>query len=249
MDFIQIENLNFSYGEKQILKNINLVLHKGEFVCLCGANGSGKTTLLSQIEKIANKYAKIKNAAFLKQTEFCAWNSTVFNFILTGRFMWTSGHYSKNDFAIVEESAKTLGIENLLERSVYSLSGGEMQKTRIARILSQQTDFILLDEPCANLDFTVETELLEFLKDLSHTKNKGILISIHDLNSASRFADRIELLFPAEAETLSSKTNEESNLISGNSEEIFNPEIMKKAFGRGIKIFTHPIYKCPQITM
>lgn len=242
MDFIQIENLNFSYGEKQILKNINITLHKGEFVCLCGANGSGKTTLLRQIEKSANKNAKIKNAAFLKQSEFCAWNSTVFNFILTGRFMWTNGHYSKNDFAVVKESAQILGIANLLERSVYSLSGGEMQKTRIARILAQQTDFLLLDEPCANLDFTVENELLSFLKKFSKDENKGVLISIHDLNSASRFADRIELLLPLEK-------NANGGLISGNAEEIFCPEIMEKAFGSGIKIFSHPIYKCPQITM
>lgn len=242
MDFIKIENLNFSYGEKQILKNINITLHKGEFVCLCGANGSGKTTLLRQIEKSANKNAKIKNTAFLKQSEFCAWNSTVFNFILTGRFMWTNGHYSKNDFAVVKESAQILGIANLLERSVFSLSGGEMQKTRIARILAQQTDFLLLDEPCANLDFTVENELLSFLKKFSKDENKGVLISIHDLNSASRFADRIELLLPLEK-------NANGGLISGNAEEIFRQEIMEKAFGSGIKIFSHPIYKCPQITM
>lgn len=248
MDSIQIENLNFSYGEKQILKNINITLHKGEFVCLCGANGSGKTTLLKEIEKLANKNTtnskntNLKNAAFLKQSEFCAWNSTVFNFILTGRFMWTNGHYSKEDFAIVEESAQILGIANLLERSVYSLSGGEMQKTRIARILAQKTDFLLLDEPCANLDFTVETELLSFLKKFSKDENKGILISIHDLNSASRFADRIELLLPLEK-------NANGGLISGSAEEIFHPEIMEKAFGSGIKIFSHPIYKCPQITM
>lgn len=242
MDFIKIENLNFSYGEKQILKNINITLHKGEFVCLCGANGSGKTTLLRQIEKSANKNAKIKNTAFLKQSEFCAWNSTVFNFILTGRFMWTNGHYSKNDFAVVKESAQILGIANLLERSVFSLSGGEMQKTRIARILAQQTDFLLLDEPCANLDFTVENELLSFLKKFSKDENKGVLISIHDLNSASRFADRIELLLPLEK-------NAKGGLISGNAEEIFRQEIMEKAFGSGIRIFSHPIYKCPQITM
>lgn len=241
MDFIKIENLNFSYAEKQILKNINLTLQKGEFVCLCGMNGSGKTTLLRQIEKVANQNAKIKNAAFLKQSEFCAWNSTVFNFILTGRFMWTNGHYSKNDFKIVRDAAEILGIANLLERSVYSLSGGEMQKTRIARILSQQTDFLLLDEPCANLDFTVESELLSFLKNFSKRENKGILISIHDLNAASRFADRIELLLPLEK-------NANGELISGNAEEIFLPNIMEKAFGTGIKIFSHPIYNCPQIT-
>ena len=128
----------------------------------------------------------------------------------------------------------------MLNRSVYSLSGGEFQKVRIARTLSQETDFLLLDEPCANLDFTVQKELLTLFQSLAHEKNKGILISIHDINAASRFADRIELLPPL-------KNNPEGGLISGKANEIFTQENIEKTYGKGLNIFRHPVYDCPQI--
>lgn len=239
MDSLKIKNLNYSYGSKIVLKNINLEVKKGEFVCLCGPNGSGKSTLLQQIEKLTNN-KKIKNTAFLQQNEFCAWDTTVFNLILSGRFIWSKGHFTENDYKVVKESASILNISDLLERSVYSLSGGEFQKARIARTLTQETDFLLLDEPCANLDFTVEKELLTLFQELAHKSEKGILISIHDINAAARFADRIELLPPV-------KNNPEGGLISGNAENIFTDENIRKTYGEGLKIFRHPENNYPQI--
>ena len=89
------------------------------------------------------------------------------------------------------EDLQILHLEN---RLVNSLSGGEFQKVRIARALVQNPRFILLDEPASSLDFVFEPELMEFLKNAAHTKNIGILISVHNVNLAIRFADKIMLL-------------------------------------------------------
>ncbi len=235
---IKIENLNFFYGEKQVLKNVNINLNRGEFVCLCGPNGSGKSTLLRTIESRVNSNQKI--AAFLQQSEFCAWDTSVLNLILSGRFAFCKGRYTDEDFKIVEEAAETLKIGELLERSVYSLSGGEFQKVRIARTLAQNTEYLILDEPCANLDFSVVNELLSFFKSFAANNNKNILISIHDLNAAARFADFMEILTPL-------KKNPCGGLQRGRPEDVFKTEILEPCFGDDVKIFTHPIYKCPQI--
>ena len=133
--------------------------------------------------------------SFMQQSEYSTWNFSVMELVLQGRFCHTkNGFYTQKDEQLALEALRELQIEELAQRPVHSLSGGEFQKARIARALCQEPQFILLDEPAANLDFVYEPWLMKKLKSLAHSKNIGIFISIHDVNLAAGYADQLILL-------------------------------------------------------
>lgn len=249
-DSLQVEHLSASWKKTPVLRNASLSVSKGEFVCLCGPNGSGKSTLLSVIagihaeiaaekESVSFAYLSPKERAriisYMQQTEFSAWNHTVRELVLTGRFAHThfSGFYTKNDYMVTDETIKRVQIENLAEKRVHEISGGEFQKARIARCLAQETPFMLLDEPAANLDFSCQEQILSLLKSAAKERNAGILISIHDINTAARFADKIVLLPKLEP------------CISGTPQEIMTDKTLSAVYKAHIQICTHPVHGSP----
>lgn len=206
-----------------------------------------------------NRKEIAKHISYLVQNETSSWNYKVKDVVLTGRFCHTnaSGNYSADDYKIADDVMKKLGIEPLSERNVFSLSGGEFQKVRIARSLAQEADFLLLDEPVANLDFGYEAELLNTIRTFAHKGRifsdmvktlqqsqcmggTGVLVSIHDLNTAARFADRIVLL-----SKISSKG--EQVVVSGRVEDVLVPEVLEKVYGSKFGTFIHPEYGCVQV--
>jgi len=252
-------HLYVSYAETPVLHDVSLAVHSGEVVCLTGPNGSGKSTLLSLLAGIVPQDLKIISAeqlpafdgkavsacsrkqsaqhiAYLLQDEQSAWNYTVRSIVLTGRYAHTvNGIYTAMDRAASEDAMAAAGISGLADRFIFSLSGGESQKVRIARALAQQTDMILFDEPVANLDFGYQTELLAFIVQLAHSAGKGVLVSIHDLNTAARFADRMILL------------PKNSPCIEGTPRDVLVPDILQNVYGTPFGVFEHPVYHCPQV--
>lgn len=187
-----------------------------------------------EIQKM-NRLETAKKIGFMSQSEYSAWNTSVLDTILTGRFAHSGTAYTRKDYELAEEASSLLNISNLLSRSTFSLSGGEYQKVRIARTIAQNPAFILLDEPCAGLDFSYEPELLKKLKKLAETKNTGIMLSIHDLNTAARFADEIILL------------SKNAPSIQGSVESVFTEKNLSEAYKSDFKIFKHPVLNCPQV--
>lgn len=257
------KNLCASYDSKQILQNVSFNLQQGDFICLCGPNGSGKSTFMTllsglqgnkikiskaeqspailsdkgitELKSLSNKQ-KAKFIAFMQQSEVSAWDFTVREMILQGRFAYSKNNwYSEEDYAIVNEIISELELESFTERNIHSLSGGEYQKVRIAKALAQTPDFILLDEPASNLDFIYEPQLLELLKKIAKKQNIGFLISIHNINVAARFADKIALL-PAQ-----------KPLLCDSVEKIFTDENLSLAFNTDLKTYIHPIYNKVQV--
>ena len=240
------KNITASYPTKEILHNVSLTLNEGEMIALCGLNGSGKSTLLSLLAglnshllKITNSevYPSIKNRenvkaikdmkrnevakyiSFMQQSEYSVWDFNVFDFILQGRFPYTkSGLYSKKDKEIVDNVIEELSLGELKNRNIHSLSGGEMQKVKIARCLAQNPKFILLDEPSSSLDVVFEPRLLMLLKELTIKKNIGILLSIHDINITSEIADKVCLL-------------NNSGIICGSYKDVVTLDNLKTTFG------------------
>ena len=253
-----LENVSFSYGKHKILHGINFSLKTNDFTSLCGKNGSGKSTLLeiiaclnekvlksSQIflqfqdEKIPLCHLDFKERAkiisFMPQNETPAWNFEVFDFILSGRFAQKSSFYTEKDFEKVLEIAESLKISNLLEKSIFELSGGEFQKIRLARTLVQDAKFIILDEPLNFLDISFEKEFMTLLKDFSQKNKKGVLFSSHNLNSASRFAEKAVLI----SEFLQNENRQ--FFLEGKCEEIFTNENLSLIYGGNFSIFQNPI--------
>ena len=129
---------------------------------------------------------------------------------------------------IAEKTLKKLNIEYLKNAHVHELSGGEFQKVRIARCLAQESNFLLLDEPLASLDFSYEDEFITLLKKIAKDENRGILISIHNINTASRFCDKLAVL------------TEDRKLLCGTAAEIMTADILQKIYGKEVSTFTHP---------
>ena len=207
--------------------------------------------------------------SYLTQNETSAWNYKVRDVVLTGRFSHTniSGSYTSHDYEVVDSVLETLHITQLADRNIFSLSGGEFQKVRIARSLAQEPDMLLLDEPVANLDFGYQAELLSFIRDLAHGKKStttsgvnipGVLVSIHDLNTAARFADTLVLLPKIDSQkidesrddndsTKASATNQNQKMVTGKPEAILTPEVLQSIYGAKFGTFMHPEYGCVQV--
>ncbi|MCI1209159.1 MAG: ABC transporter ATP-binding protein [Treponema sp.] len=258
---LAVSKLNAFYGDAQILNEVTVSVESGEVVCLTGPNGSGKSTLLTLLAGLTHRNLSAsstdpsgvptfdgiplttftrkqtaRHVGFLSQNENYAWNHSVRDVILTGRYSHTkNGLYTAEDFRIVEKKMEEVGISDLRDKKVFNLSGGEFQKVRITRALVQEPDFLLLDEPVANLDFGFQSRLLKELCTCAHNDGPGLIISIHELNTAARFADTIALL------------PKRQQCIVGTPDKIFQPEILRSAYKTDFGIFEHPAYHCPQI--
>jgi len=222
------------------LKNIHLK-HSGKILL------NGKDIFSLSRKSIAQEMA------YMSQTEDCAWDFSVMDYILAGRYAFTkfSGFYSKEDKLIVEQISEELKLSDLLQRTIHTLSGGEFQRVRIARTLVQQPKILILDEPASSLDFSIRFSILQQIKSLALKKNLAILISIHDINLATIFADELLLLapFPNTGTLDLSKDNinfdRTFQLYKGCSEDILIEPILESVYKEKFGVFSHPFYNCP----
>lgn len=245
MNNLVLKNFSFEYSKnKKVLSDISFSLEPGDFVCLCGPNGAGKSTLLHALAnsaKIKNVKERAKKISFLTQNENALWDYTVFDTVLSGRFCYTGklGNYTREDFKIAEEVIKNFGLEALSEKSVHQISGGEFQKVRLARSFAQGSEFLLLDEPLSSLDFVSSESLMNLLKEKCFEQNKAVLVSIHDINMAARFADKVLLLGKCQ--------NEKQLCFQGSVQDVLTSENLSAVYNTKVKTFLHPELKIPQI--
>ena len=213
-DVIRIENLNFSYGNRKILNNINLSITEKKLTGILGPNGCGKTTLLKNIlgylhndsgnieilGRDSSEYTqkeKAKCISFVPQKSMLVSAMDVTDFVLMGRLphlenSWSG--YTKHDREIADRSLRELGLGHFCDRIAVTLSGGEFQRTLLARAITQDTDIILLDEPTSALDLNHALELMDKVKDIIWKKGKTAVAVLHDLNLASMFCDEIVMM-------------------------------------------------------
>ncbi len=261
---ISTQGLSASYGLKLVLNNITFDACRGELVCLIGPNGSGKSTLLSVLAGIQKKNLRYTGTvlcegkdllartrreiscyiSYMSQNEQSVWNFTVEECILAGRFTHTPWptRYNKEDKDIVNEAMHELSISHLAKRSIHTLSGGEMQRVRIARSIVQNTPIMLLDEPVANLDVGCQNTILQKLQNLAHSFDKCVILAIHDLNIASCFADRIVLVH-----SLKNTAASNTQIKSGTPTQMIKASLLSQAYNADIKVFMHPVLSLPQV--
>lgn len=249
LEKLQLTDFSFSYGNQKVLSNISVSLEPGDFVCLCGPNGAGKSTLLSAVAEssgIKNPKERASKISFLSQNETALWDYTVFDTVLSGRFCHTGmlGNFSKEDYRVTEEIIKEFGLEELSEKTVHQISGGEFQKVRLARSFAQGADFLLLDEPLASLDFVASEKFMSLLKEKCSIYKKAVLVSIHDINTAARFADKILLLGKCES---GKDACPEQLCFQGDVNHVLTSENLSAVYKTDVKVFMHPEKAVPQI--
>lgn len=210
MNCINTKDLNISYGNLDIVKDLNLDIPKGKITTIIGSNGCGKSTILKTIARIIQPksgdiYINDKNIkeqspkelaktmAVLPQSPQAPSGLTVEELIAYGRFPHQKGFgkLKKEDNDIVTWALKSTGIEEFRDRSMEALSGGQRQRAWIAMALAQQTDILILDEPTTYLDLAHQLEVLKLLEDLNRKQGTTIVMVIHELNNAARFADHM----------------------------------------------------------
>ena len=210
MSCISTKNLNISYGNLDIVKDLNLDIPKGKITTIIGSNGCGKSTILKTIARIIQaKSGDIfvnninikeqspkdlaKVMAVLPQSPQAPSGLTVEELIAYGRFPHQKGFgkMKNEDEDIVTWALKSTGIEEFRERPMEALSGGQRQRAWIAMALAQQTEILILDEPTTYLDLAHQLEILKLLEELNRKQGTTIVMVIHELNNAARFADHM----------------------------------------------------------
>ena len=210
MEAIRIENLSVAYENNTIIQNMNLSLPKGKINIIIGGNGCGKSTLLKTIARInkpsggeifinGKNIKKVKEkeiakeVAFLPQGPTCPNGLTVRQLVAYGRFPHQKmmGGLTSHDQDIINWAIKETGLSDFADREVDCLSGGQRQRAWIAMTLAQETDIIMLDEPTTYLDLSYQLEVLEILERLNKEKQITVVIVLHEINNAFRFADYI----------------------------------------------------------
>ncbi len=203
---ITVKGLSFSYNSKPVLKNLSFDVRAGEVVFIVGPNGSGKTTLLKCIAGILKPRGAVlvegsnlsgrdlaKRLAYVPQRSDVAF-LTVFDIILLGRKPHMGFGPSKEDYEVVREVISLMDLDELAFRRVDELSGGEVQKVMIARALAQKPRILLLDEPTNNLDVRNQIEIMRLIRKIAKESGISVVSTMHDLNLASLYADRILML-------------------------------------------------------
>lgn len=211
--FFEMKDFSCGYPGRFVLNNISFEMERGLFAGIIGPNGSGKTTLFRgiagelstlngsivlngrQTQKMTLK-EKARNIAVVSQ-QIEAGNMTVEEYVMMGRIPYQRQFQffeSEEDFAIAEKYMKQTGINELRDKSMNSLSGGEQQLAGIARALTQEPELLLLDEPTSHLDITHQVQILNLIRRLSEELSITVLMIIHDLNLAGEYCDTLLMM-------------------------------------------------------
>jgi len=200
---LSILNISYRYQKELVLQNVFFELNKGDYCAIIGPNGSGKTTLLNIISGALKKQegeifvsgkkiedygikSLAKQISVVPQRSEPVYHFSVFDMVMFGRHPYQTGwnYYDSEDENIVVEALRKTNLLSLKNRMTFQLSGGEFQRTLIARAIAQQAPLMLLDEPLANLDIPHQFEILDILSELNQTKQTTILMVIHDVSLA-----------------------------------------------------------------
>lgn len=205
---IQLKNVTLNYGQKQVLKDINLSLADTGLTSIIGPNGSGKSSCLSvmsRLQKPSSGEVVLNNSpikqipasqlakqlSILRQDNHTNARIQVKDLITFGRYPYHQGRPTEQDLIIVEQCIEYVDLREVQHRFIDQLSGGQRQRVFIAMVLAQDTHTILLDEPLNNLDIKHSVSVMKQLRKACDELNKQVIVVLHDINFAAHYSDTI----------------------------------------------------------
>ncbi|TCK92408.1 iron complex transport system ATP-binding protein [Natranaerovirga hydrolytica] len=252
MASILTDQLTLSYGEFKVINNLDLQIPSGKITVFIGSNGCGKSTLLKSMARLlkpkegsiildgkdialTNTKKVARKMAVLPQGPSAPQELTVFQLVKLGRYPHQNWYnqWSKEDERLVWEALEVTQLKDLANRPVESLSGGQRQRAWIAMTLAQNTDIIMLDEPTTFLDLNHQVEVLDILYDLNRNQKRTIIMVLHDLNLAARYADHMVAVA------------NQTVVASGNAKDIMTCETIKEVFGMDCTVANDPLFGTP----
>ncbi|CAG7638638.1 ABC transporter ATP-binding protein [Paenibacillus allorhizosphaerae] len=241
------QQLDVAYEDRVIVKGLNLSIPTGKITALVGSNGSGKSTILKSMARIMKpKGGQVlldgksihqqttkevaRQLAILPQNPTAPDGLTVSELVSYGRFPHQKGFGSltKEDKDVIHWAVEMTGMSEFADRPVDQLSGGQRQRAWIAMALAQQTDILFLDEPTTFLDMAHQLEVLKLLQKLNREENRTIIMVVHDLNHATRYAQHMVAI-------------QKGQVVSeGAPEQVVTKEVLRQVFGIEVDIVPDP---------
>ena len=251
---LKIESLSVSYRTRRVLHDVSLQVGSGEVLALIGPNGAGKSTLVRAVSGVIPSEAgrvrtdgrdllglpamqRARLLAVVPQAVLLPPAFTVWEMVLLGRTPYLNflGQVSSRDERIARQALEKVDALELAERRVGELSGGEQQRILLARALAQSTPILLLDEPTSNLDLHYQVSFMETVCALARTENLAVLIALHDLNLAGRYAQRVALLVEGRIEAV------------GEPRQVLTAERISAAYHLPVQVVPHPLVDAPLV--
>jgi iron complex transport system ATP-binding protein len=246
--------LDLGYGDRQIVSALDLTVPPGQLTVIVGANACGKSTLLRGLARLLTPsrgavyldgkpihQMSTRQVAtmlgVLPQSPIAPDAITVADLVGRGRYPhqgWFRRWTPEDDEAVAEALAAT-DTGELADRPVDDLSGGQRQRVWIAMALAQQTDLLLLDEPTTFLDINHQVEVLDLLTDLVRQRGRTVVVVLHDLNLACRYADHIVAMKAGRI------------VAEGRPVEVVTEAVVKDVFGMTSRIVVDPVSDTPMI--
>jgi iron complex transport system ATP-binding protein len=252
MHALETKSLTLSYGDTIIIDELDLAIPKGEITVFIGSNGCGKSTLLRSLARLLKPHSGsiliegemvsklptkeiAKQLAILPQGPVAPEGLTVLQLVKQGRYPYQKWYrqWSEEDERIVNNALQATGMEYLADRLVDSLSGGQRQRAWIAMTLAQDTDIILLDEPTTYLDMTHQIEILDLLFELNEKEQRTIVMVLHDLNLACRYAHHLVAI------------KDKTVYAQGKPEQVISRELVKDVFNMNCEVTVDPLFGTP----
>lgn len=254
MHQLKASGLHLGYAEREIVTDLNLTVPPGKLSVIVGANACGKSTLLRGFARLLSPS---KGAVYLDgkpihqmptrdvatllgvlpQSPIAPDAITVADLVGRGRYPhqgWFRRWTVEDDVAVADALAAT-DTSELADRTVDELSGGQRQRVWIAMALAQQTDFLLLDEPTTFLDINHQVEVLDLLTDLVRDLGRTVIVVLHDLNLACRYADHLIAMKAGRI------------IAEGPPVDVMTEEVVQDVFGMTARILVDPVSQTPMI--
>jgi ABC-type cobalamin/Fe3+-siderophores transport system ATPase subunit len=249
---LRSENLALAYDENEVIRDLSVSIPRQQITALVGPNGSGKSTLLRGLARLVKPERGAvyldgqaihqmptkqvaRKMAVLPQRPEAPDGLAVRELVAFGRFPYQGflGVVTEEDDQRIESALEITGMDRLADRLLGELSGGQRQLAWIAMALAQDTQLLLLDEPTTFLDMAHQLEVLGVLARLHLEQHRTIVMVLHDINQAARYAQHMIALVSGQI------------VASGSPPEILTPSVLAKVFGIEVEVMTYGEQKTP----
>ena len=243
---LRADYVSYAVDDKVLVSEVKLDLNPGDFLAVVGPNGAGKSTLCSVLAgdlsptvgsvQVCGHSVRDSRPAALARLRSMLTQETHIRFPFTAREVVMMGRHphirqwrspTETDFAAVEDAMKSVQAMHLADRVYPTLSGGEQRRVSLARVLAQDTQVMLLDEPTNALDISHQQLVMSLCRRLAN-QGRAVLAVLHDLNLAAAFADQIVVLSEGQVVAL------------GKPEDVLTPQMLFEVFDQKVIVIPHP---------